>query len=783
VILSILLALLFPIVSAQNETGTEVGGILEENTTWTIENSPYTITDTIQIPEDVTLIIEPGVTIGKLSSGDMFLILGTIYAHGTSNNKIIFDGGGNSQFFDSYQGKGNFSYCIIRNGYDFWHSTINRDRFDLTYSELTNLIGGTCVIHIECPLSDVHIKYNRFINTAGISLYQACGYVNKLYLEYNLFYNMASPILHHGGTPGLTEMIVKYNSFIDIEETILKLGEMPNAVIHATENYWGSSSTEIIDSKIYDRNDDIRIENYIDYLPILTAPHPDTPTYPESTNQTFVSGYLGENTTWTYENSPYILTDDVVLEPGVSLFIEPGVTVKFTNGTSLVIDGTIIAEGNSTHKILCTSNSITPVPGDWETILLRNQTVDSKISWWTVEHGTNGLTLDGGSLMVENCDISNNSKCGIVFSSTHIVANISSSLFSNNGEDGIHIPGSGKHYIAVNIADCSIVKNGMNGIFANHGCSVAVNNSTISDNSYHGIQKVYSTLIVDQCEIENNGLDGVNSKGDYLNELVVIANSNVSFNNNIGINLWHGGGNPGGGEPVTLFANTITFNQVGVALRGPTSELQETQNVLYNNIFGNFLYNFQNLGSFDINATNIWWGTTNDAEISQHIYDYYDDYELGKIVYDPFLTETILVPEFSPYMFNISVESQSYNITAVSNSTLSEFSFNQTSKEVRFNVEGLPGTTGLCNVTIPNSLMYGTFSVFMDDVLLVKDVDYLESYNGTHYLFQIFYNHSIHTISIISSEVIQEFTSWIILTILLVVSLLGVIIRKKFRVF
>ena len=48
-----------------SSSGTPVGGIIWENTTWTLENSPYIITDVVQIPENVTLEIEPGVIVNS----------------------------------------------------------------------------------------------------------------------------------------------------------------------------------------------------------------------------------------------------------------------------------------------------------------------------------------------------------------------------------------------------------------------------------------------------------------------------------------------------------------------------------------------------------------------------------------------------------------------------------------------------------------------------------------------------------------------------------------------
>jgi hypothetical protein len=55
-----------------------------------------------------------------------------------------------------------------------------------------------------------------------------------------------------------------------------------------------------------------------------------------------------------------------------------------------------------------------------------------------------------------------------------------------------------------------------------------------------------------------------------------------------------------------------------------------------NNIFGNMTYDFYYTGIIDQVATNNYWGTTNSSEIMAHIYDYWDDISLGKVIYEPF---------------------------------------------------------------------------------------------------------------------------------------------------
>ena len=70
-------------------TGTEVGGIISNNTTWILEESPYIVVSSTIVLDTVTLSIEPGVTV-KLESLKSIQIDGSLIAQGTHENKIIF---------------------------------------------------------------------------------------------------------------------------------------------------------------------------------------------------------------------------------------------------------------------------------------------------------------------------------------------------------------------------------------------------------------------------------------------------------------------------------------------------------------------------------------------------------------------------------------------------------------------------------------------------------------------------------------------------------------------
>ena len=140
------------------------------------------------------------------------------------------------------------------------------------------------------------------------------------------------------------------------------------------------------------------------------------------------------------------------------------------------------------------------------------------------------------------------------------------------------------------------------------------------------------------------------------------------------------------------------------------------------------------------------------------------------------VTAAIVVPvEYH----EVTVDQTTYIVATSSNSTVSGFSFSQVEASIRFGVDGLTGTMGFCNVTIPSELMSGTFTIYMDDLPLAKNVDYTETYNGTHYLFTITYEHSAHTVELVSTTVIPELTSLALLLTFITATIAVIIANRK----
>jgi hypothetical protein len=261
-------------------TGTSVGGIIWSNTTWTLANSPYIITDTVQIPENVTLTLEPGVIVTSDLGWheNMFLLNGVIYAHGFPDAVITFDGNGNSNFFAALNANENtfldLRYCIVQNGRSLYPNTGVGAYLNVTYSTIRYVYEPSTIM----PTKDVFIEHNIFIDYCS---FVAGGQGGDVYIRNNLFVGRSS----FSGDEYYTvkcishDVYVNHNSFFH-NNKVLQLYPGFEASMNATENYWGTHNSTLIDSMIYDRNDDITCAGFIEYLPILTEPHSDTPKIP-----------------------------------------------------------------------------------------------------------------------------------------------------------------------------------------------------------------------------------------------------------------------------------------------------------------------------------------------------------------------------------------------------------------------------------------------------------------------------------------------------------------------
>jgi parallel beta-helix repeat protein len=110
------------------------------------------------------------------------------------------------------------------------------------------------------------------------------------------------------------------------------------------------------------------------------------------------------------------------------------------------------------------------------------------------------------------------------------------------------------------------------------------------------------------------------------------------------------------------------------------------------------------------------------------------------------------------------------DVQVVSNSTVSDFQYNGTA--ILFNVSGVNGTTGFCNVCVPTALLNGTLSVFVNGTQVQYSL--LPNSNSSVSCLYFTYGHSTEQVIIM-----PEFPNFLILAMFMLATLPAIAIHKK----
>ena len=301
------------------------------------------------------------------------------------------------------------------------------------------------------------------------------------------------------------------------------------------------------------------------------------------TSGTNVIGIIANDTIWTQANSPYTFTGNVLVSNGATLTIQAGTIVNIGIYV-LTINGTLQAIGSIQSPIELISGQIdfTQYSTNWTESTGTGCTIQNSVI-------SAALSLEGSTL------IANNSITGGISIGNQLEVAIGEPTIFNNA-----ISGQGITLNWEAQANAYILNNAISGCSAGIKASVPVMNSRA-----------------------NNLIEG-----------------NLLVNNTNGIEIWVNGPNPNYKDIIRN--NTLTNNSVGISLNENVYPNPLLATIEFNNIYGNTVYNINMAGSLgipeNVNATYNWWGTTDLQTISQTIYDYYDNYNLGQLLIGPILT-------------------------------------------------------------------------------------------------------------------------------------------------
>ncbi|MBF0101446.1 MAG: right-handed parallel beta-helix repeat-containing protein [Desulfobacterales bacterium] len=399
---------------------------------------------------------------------------------------------------------------------------------------------------------------------------------------------------------------------------------------------------------------------------ISLAVHPiEIPGYPN---------VISQNTTWKKFFSPYKIKENLFILPDVTLTIEPGVEVILGPYVKIKCQGQIIAQGTSEKPIW-----IHPAQGQyWDTIDCfagkpeENGKLMNNVFKHCIIEGGRSLSIISSAAIIESCVFKNNVSSPIrieyaeaqiksneIFkNSTEIEATSGNSagitvysdkqvIIENNhihdnisvgGKDG----GGGIYAFAYNNGKVTIQNNHIHHNKSDrHGGGIVayecrVNNNHIHDNfaldSGGGVYSIRS-------QIENNTIEANHAKrgGGGYSELGVVSHNlfvKNSSESDQGDGLYmYGSGN--------VEYNTFVDNTSKKPTAGATIMVSGNPVLNHNNVISKTKYALKiqtHTLSPDLNASNNYWGTTDNLSMIQLVYDWLDNSELGLVTLEPYLS-------------------------------------------------------------------------------------------------------------------------------------------------
>ena len=258
--------------------GTEVGGMITEDTRWSKAGSPYILTTSLGVLPGVTLTIESGTTV-KIGNAIRLQIEGTLKAAGTVLEPIEFTTLSEPSFWAGIEflGSGSSSvlrHCIFRHASfaidlkgggnipEIAHVRIEECGYGL-YSTYGYTSSPISVLYCLISGTDTGIML-RVSDQGSLSIRNCTITTNRIGIRCN----------YSGGSVNINYNNIYGNSKYNVEGANLLDGE--EVAIDATHNWWGTTDLISIESGIYDKNDDLEY-GYVEYLPILTAIDPEAP--------------------------------------------------------------------------------------------------------------------------------------------------------------------------------------------------------------------------------------------------------------------------------------------------------------------------------------------------------------------------------------------------------------------------------------------------------------------------------------------------------------------------
>jgi hypothetical protein len=254
-----------------------------------------------------------------------------------------------------------------------------------TFYGLNNAKKGYCAVELINCNTDSTIFQNNIFSGFQIGVYyysiDFTKYLQGLYISNNLVYNCDFPYMGWGGWTGEPRPFVPYpgngellTDPLFVAPTSLDFSLSPNSPCIDNGQYVGSD---------FNGND-----------PDIGALESNSTTFRATKLSGVITGELNSL------QSPYILTDDIIIPQFQSLIVKTGVQFKINNGKSIKVYGKLIIEGVDNDSVYILNNSAYPIL--WNEISFYKNSSDSSIISKSVIKNTGQLSCLNDSVTLEN---------------------------------------------------------------------------------------------------------------------------------------------------------------------------------------------------------------------------------------------------------------------------------------------------------------------------------------------------------------------------------------------